>query len=336
MASGQCIVGTTLWLTMIGTYIACFFVACIALSESSAELVVPVCGDGVRTVVLLHVIYAWIGWVPGVLFELFRKGDEDMRFWLTGVVVVCSVSALSTGSAMSFAVAHHALADGNCTAALSEGSRYNAPVLAHLCYAYFVIDLVGLITMCLLVVQNCEFMCTEEHSVNNPCYVLAPLLWGLLILGLVVNLFVNIVALDLSSGPLVAAACGTGLWDTVLRQLILFHLGPLLVWGMVVLMSESLCRLFKSDAYEDALRMFCGVFIALGVLAYFVTGAFYSFTYARDARDNANCTAALSAVNSMGTPMLEHVGFSHLGIHILFVVSLIVWGSCCWCGACSD
>jgi hypothetical protein len=53
-------------------------------------------------------------------------------------------------------------------------------------------------------------------------------------------------------------------------------------------------------------------------------GVYYSFTYARDALGNANCTAALSAVNSLRAPMLAHVAQSHLAFHLLVLAVAVV------------
>jgi uncharacterized membrane protein (DUF485 family) len=317
-ANGACVLGCFFSFALLVAYCTNFVAACIALSESSVEPVVFACGDGVRTVVLLHAIYVFIIWVPNYLFEVFRKEYEsDTRFWRCGVVVVCSVSALSVSAGMSFTVARHALEDGNCTAALSEGSRFQTPMLAHLCYACFALDLLALLSICWSVLENWEFMCTEEHRVYTVCYVVEALLWSLLVIGLVVNLFVNIVALDLSSGPLVEAACGTGLWNMVLGQLIAFHVGPLLFWGVY--------SVFTNCDFTNECNLVAAVVGAVVMWVASGVGAYYSFAYARDARDNANCTAALSAVNSMGAPMLERVAWSHFGVNLLFLLVEVIW-----------
>lgn len=301
-------------------YLANFIVACIALSESSAETVMPVCGDGVRVAVLLHVIFTWAFWVPVDLFLHFRwdkkSVSDHLQLLLSGLVLVCTVSVLAAGAVMSITVAQRALGDANCTAVLSEGSRYQAPVLAHMCYVYCVLDVIGVVSMIALLISNCEFMCMERHWVYVDCEMLYSFFECLLAIGAAVNFSVDCVALDLSSGPAVAAACGKGLWRVVLGQLLCFYAG----WIMPLLLLWAHYGPIRLS--RDAV-LYGALFIAVVVCVMTGVGGYYSYTYAHDALSNTNCTAALSAVNSMGVPMLAHVGYSHFAIDMLFLLATV-------------
>jgi len=62
--------------------------------------------------------------------------------------------------------------------------------------------------------------------------------------------------------------------------------------------------------------LFAGVYLFASTI-----GAYYSYTHSHDALANANCTAALEAVN--GAPMLAHVGYSQFALHLVVLVAAV-------------
>ena len=190
-------------------------------------------------------------------------------------------------------------------------------MLASLCYAYFVLDIIALGRFYYLLKEKMHYSNQLHYGVDEAVTVWLTILMNLLGFGAVVDYFVNMVVLDLSSGPLIAAACGSGLWDAVMGQFIYFGVLPIAVVGVVGWVNQYKFPL----NFELSLNLM--VTVVLCVIS--SVGVYYSFTYARDALGNANCTAALSAVNSLRAPMLAHVAQSHLAFHALVLVVAVVW-----------
>jgi hypothetical protein len=232
--------GGCLGVAVLAGAFANFVISCIALSESSVEQMVPACGEGVRVVVLLHVLFPLIGWLPREFFKRLESGGtgEFLLFWTSGLMAFFGLSTLLASTVASIVVAQNASSDANCRAALSEGSRYQAPVLAYLCYVYFALDCIALCSFCSLLYGKLIYSMEEYYSARQKVWISLAILVWFLGFGVLVGCFVNIVVLDLSRGPLVVAACGSGLWDAVMGQFIYFGVLPIAVVGVVGLVNE--------------------------------------------------------------------------------------------------
>lgn len=149
-------------------YLALFVFAIIAAVSSNNEEVNLACGDGIRKIVIAHIVlYVFIVFVVTFISKCAMVGVEEKNPICMGAAVVCSFVVFISWCVMAgyaYSLSQDALAKEECVEALKQNSAgIKSAMLAFIGYTYFALDVlllvvVFLIACCIGVFQLC-LMC---------------------------------------------------------------------------------------------------------------------------------------------------------------------------------
>jgi len=125
--------------------------AIIAVVSSDNSDVSVACGDGLRKIVMAHIIiYFLIGILLACVVPCFRIGFGDRILWLAILAVLFLLGIFISWCVMAayaYTLSADALANAECVSALKRNSTgINSAMLAFLGFTYFGIDLVVIVS----------------------------------------------------------------------------------------------------------------------------------------------------------------------------------------------